>query len=436
MPASEPAASNPSVWARTFLALTHPGFRLYYIGQAVSYVGTWLQAAAVRWLVYDQTRSEFDLGLLEVAALMPGLLVGLLAGAVADRFRPLRMIVLMECGQMLLAFLLAGRVALGDVAVWQMAAILALTRVCVTFELPSRQVFFYELVGPDTLPNAIALNSGLFNATRVIGPALAGVCLTYLGAIGCFTLNGISYMAAIAALIAIRPERPEKARPHASFTLPEVLGGLHYLKEDRRLLAVFLLVTFFGIVGMGYDAMIPAYTRRVVGAGVGGYSILLACSGVGATLGAVFVAAIGRFGRRDRWVVIGLLIFAFFLAAAASAPSWTGIARGDRSRLAVSAVCLLGAGFGAVVFYASAQTIVQLDSPDHLRGRIMGIWMIVFSGSVPLGALWTGRAATRFGVASVMALSSAICIIAGVAVLATGILNPRHRFSNEARIDP
>src|SRR5579885_1442537 len=246
--------AHASVRARTFAALRHPGFQRFFAGQGISLIGTWLQAAAVRWLVFEQTHSEFLLGVVAVAALMPGLLVGLLAGAIADRVAPLEMILLMECGQMLLALLLAGLVGLGDVPIWQMAAILALTRICVTFELPSRQVFFYELVGPETLPNAIALSSGLFNATRVLGPALAGVCLTYLGASGCFALNGVSFLAAIVAVLSIRLERPERTQPHANFTLREVLGGLRHLKHDRRIRAVLLLVTFFGVVGMGYDA--------------------------------------------------------------------------------------------------------------------------------------------------------------------------------------
>ena len=206
------------------------------MGQGISLIGTWLQSAAVRWLVYEQTQSEFLLGVLEVAALLPGLLVGLLAGAIADRVTPLKMIVVMECGQMLLAFLLAALVAIGTGAIWQMAAILALTRICVTFELPSRQVFFYELVGPETLPNAIALSSGLFNATRVLGPALAGICLTILGAAGCFALNGLSYVAAIVAVLSIRLERPDgpAARQlHAS----RGAGRTALLEDDRRLLA-------------------------------------------------------------------------------------------------------------------------------------------------------------------------------------------------------
>jgi MFS family permease len=424
------------VGSRTFAALGHPGFRRFFAGQAISLIGTWLQAAAVRWLVFEQTHSEFMLGVVEVAALMPGLLVGLLAGAIADRMTPLRMILLMECGQMLLALLLAALVAAGVVPIWQMAAILALTRICVTFELPSRQVFFYELVGPDTLPNVIALSSGLFNATRVIGPALAGVGLTYLGAAGCFAANGLSYLAAIAAVLSIRLERPERAQPHANFTLREVLGGLHHLKHDRRILSIFAIVTFFGVVGMGYDAMIPAYTQRVVKAGVSGYSVLLSCSGIGATLGAMFVASLGKQRRKDRWVVIGMLIFAGFLAGAALIPAWAGASSAGHLRLVAAAACLLGAGFGAVVFYASAMTIIQLDSPDHLRGRIMGIWMIVFSGSVPIGALWTGRAAVWWGVDVVMAVSAALCVLAGLLAMSTGVLGPRVVPASASFTDP
>jgi MFS family permease len=426
------AESRPSsrtfraVCSRTFAALRHPGFRRYYLGQGVSLVGTWLQAAAVRWLVFEQTQSEFMLGVVEVASLLPGLFVGLVAGALADRVVPLTMIVLMECGQMLLTFLLALLVGLGVVPIWQLAAILALTRICVTFELPSRQVFFYELVGADILPNAIALNSGLFNATRVLGPALAGVCLTFLGATGCFALNGLSYLAAIAALLSIRVERQTSSRPHANFTLREVLGGLHYLRTDPRILAYFLLVTFFGVVGMGYEAMVPAYTRRIVRASVEGYSILLACSGVGATLGAIIVASLGSHRRKDRWAIGGMIVFAAFLAGAALLPLAIESKAWAFARLWAASACLLGMGFGAVVFYASCLTVIQLDVPDHLRGRIMGIWMIVYSGSVPLGALWTGRAAVSWGVAAVMAVSALLCIVVGLVVLASGVLNPRY----------
>jgi len=413
-----------SVRSRTFAALDHPGFRRYYLGQGISLIGTWLQSAAVRWLVYDQTHSEFMLGIVEVASLMPGLLVGLFAGALADRVAPVTMLVVMECGQMGLAFVLATLVGLQVVQIWQMAAILALARICVTFELPSRQVFFYELVGPEILSNAIALNSGLFNATRVLGPALAGVCLSTLGSTGCFALNGLSYAAAIAAILSIR--LPKRLRPmHAEgFEFKEILGGLSYLRTDRRISAQFTLVAFFGVVGMGYDAMIAAYAQRVVETGVEGYSMLLACSGVGATAGALVIATLSGVRRKERLTIAGMLLFSCFLAAAAvlplvAGPSWTSAAR-----LSLASLCLLGAGFGAVLFYSSSMMVIQLAVPDRLRGRVMGIWMIVFSGSVPLGALWTGRAAQSWGVAPVMGLSASVCVTAALLVWVSGVLAP------------
>jgi MFS family permease len=411
-----------AVRSQTFASLGIPEFRRYYLGQGISLIGTWLQAAAVRWLVYDQSHSEFTLGILEVASLLPGLFVGLVAGAVADGIAPLKMIVLMECGQMVLAFLLALLVGLGIVQIWQMIVILALARICVTFELPSRQVFFYELVGPEFLSNAIALNSGLFNATRVLGPALAGVCLTLLGATGCFALNGVSYMAAIAAVLSIRlVPRPRPLR-HETFRLDVILGGLGYLRSERRIFAQYALVTFFGIVGMGYEAMVPAYARRVVQTDVGGYSTLLACAGVGATLGALVVASLGGMRRKDRLTIAGMVIFGVSLACAASLPVLLPASAPAWGRLSAASLFLTGAGFGAVLFYSSSMTLIQLAVPDQLRGRIMGIWMIVYSGSVPLGALWTGRVAQSWGVAFVMGLSAVLCVLTALGVLASRVL--------------
>ncbi len=409
-----------AAFSQTFAALAHPGFRRYYIGQGISLVGTWLQAAAVRWLVFERTNSEFSLGVVEVASLLPGVLVGLWAGALADRIAPLRMIVLMECGQMALAFLLAILVGLQAAQIWQMAAILALARICVTFELPSRQVFFYELVGPEILSNAIALNSGLFNAARVLGPALAGLGLSLLGPTGCFTVNGLSYLAAIAALLSIR--LAPRSSPREALTFKAAFGGLGYLRTNRRILAQFVLVTFFGIVGMGYEAMVPAYARRVVQTGIGGYSTLLVSSGIGATVGAFGVASLASMRRKERLTLLGMVLFGGSLACAALLPVWLPSSAPAWSRLALGAVCLFGAGVGAVFVYASSMMLIQLAVPDHLRGRVMGIWMIMYSASVPLGALWTGRVAQSWGVGFVMGLSAILCVLMALFISASGVL--------------
>ncbi len=411
-----------SMRSPTFAALGQPDFRRFFFGQGISLIGSWLQAAAVRWLVYEQTRSEFMLGVVEMASLLPGIFVGLYAGALADRVAPLRMILVMECAQMALAFALTALVGFQVIHIWQLAAILAVTRVCVTFELPSRQVLFFELVGPEVLSNAIALNTGLFNATRVLGPALAGVFLTLLGATGCFALNGVSFLAAIVAVLSIRLVPRPRPHHHENFGVGVVLGGLRYLRQNRRLFAQFWLVAFFGLIGMGYEAMIPAYAARVVQTGVRGYSLLLACSGVGATLGALVLASLGGLRHKERLTLAGMAIFGAALACAAIVPPLLPSDAGRVLRLSCGAFSLLCAGFGAVLFYSSSMTMIQTAIPNQLRGRMMGIWMIVYSGSVPLGALWTGKAAEAWGVALVMALSASICVIAAGLVLLSGVL--------------
>jgi MFS family permease len=394
---------------RTFAALQNPDYRRFYLGQGISLIGTWLQGAAVNWLVFEKTHSESMLGVVGAAGLLPGLFVGLFAGMLADRVVPRRMILLMQVGQMALAFALALLIGFGVAQVWQMVVILMLTRVCMTFEMPSRQVFLYDVVGRADLGNAIALNSGLLNASRVIGPALAGVIYAGLGATACFALNGASYLAAIAAVLAIR--LPTRLSPQGGKGFGGVLGGFAYIGSDRKVTILFLLMAVFGIVGMGYDSMLPAYASRVVGTGVRGYSLLLASSGAGATIGALLVASLGWVDRKEQLVLAGLFIFAGSLAASALLPPMVGRVAFPSARLVMAAVCLLGVGFGAVLFYSSSQTIIQDVLPDQLRGRVMAIWLIAYSGSVPLGSLWTGQVANSHGVTFAMTVSSGLCVV-------------------------
>lgn len=426
---SDPPSKAASVASRvgTFASLSIPNYRLYFTGQGISLIGTWLQAAAVRWLVYKQTGSATLLGVIEVANLMPGLVIGLFAGAVSDRVRPRSMILAMEFGQMCCAFALAILVAAGTIQFWQMAVILALARIFISFELPCRQVFLYELVGPKSLSNAIALNSGLFNATRVLGPALAGLGLELVGAAWCFALNGISYFGALGTVFAIRiADRPKPALSGGP-AMRSVLAGLYYLHEEPRMARLIAMMGFFGFMAMGYESMTPIYATQVLGAQVGGYGLILACGGAGATMGALTVATLGDAHRKERTAVFGLLIFSTFLLLAAVHPQWVESRWPVFARLMAGGACLLGAGFGAAVFYSSIQTLIQLTIPPHLRGRIMGLWMVVFSGSVPLGALWTGRAASAWGVTPVMSFSAVVCIAMGLFLLATNALGERPR---------
>ncbi|WP_165073570.1 MFS transporter [Paludisphaera rhizosphaerae] len=424
MTAEASPAEVPSTPRRgMFESLSIRNYRLFFMGQGISLIGTWLQAAAVRWLVNEQTGSTDRLGLLEMANLMPGLVVGLFAGAISDRVAPRAMILAMEVCQMACAVVLATLVHLDAISFWQMALILATARICVTFELPSRQIFLYELVGSKNLTNAIALNSGLFNATRVIGPALAGIGFATLGAAGCFTLNAVSYLAAIGSVLAIRTAARTRTPGGRGAAVNDVLAGLAYLKGEPRVSFHLALMGFFGLVGMGYEAMMPVFAQRIIGVDVGGYSVLLACGGAGATVGALTVARMGDGVRKERMIAFGMIWFSLFLLAASLYPLWTSPDWPELARLVCGGGCLFGAWFGAAFFYSSTQTLIQLTIPDRLRGRIMGVWMVVFSGSVPLGALWTGRAASLWGLRPVMTTSALVCLAAGLVLLAVRAWN-------------
>jgi predicted MFS family arabinose efflux permease len=374
--------------------------------------------------VFDRTQSERWLGFVEAAGVVPGLVVGLFAGALADRIRPKRMIIGSQIVQMALALFLAAIVAAGNESVLTMTLVVALTRVFVTFEMPSRQVFVREVVGRPALMNAIALNSGLFNASRVVGPALAGICLAKLGESACFLLNGLSYLAAIFALILIRThDEPPEAHEHPSLR-DSIMDGLRYLKRDRLVSTLFLLVVAMGVLGMGYTALAAAYAQRTIGTREGGYSSLLACGGIGATVGALYVASKAGTKRRDRMVLGGMAFFSVSLAACASLPTLCG-PLGSTARIAAASTCLLFVGFGAIVFYASAQSMIQAAVPDDLRGRVMGIWMIFYSGSVPVGCLWAGEVAARTSVPMVMCVSAIFTLLISIWAAATGRLRAR-----------
>lgn len=417
---------EPSRLARTFAALANRDYRKFYVGQGVSLIGSWLQAAAVSWIVYDRTHSERWLGFVEATGVVPGLIVGLFAGALADRLRPRLMILCTQCIQMMLAFLLAAIVASKVEPVLAMTIIVALTRVFVTFEMPSRQVFLHQLVGKSGLLNAIALNSGLFNASRVIGPALAGLCLAWLGESACFALNGLSYLGAIAALLAIRHGTEKTKEVTNVRERTELLGGFRYIRHDRVVATLFVLIIAMGMLGMGYSALAAAYARRTIGTQAGGYSSLLACAGIGATIGALIVASRSGGKRPDRVLLMGLGLFALALAGSAILPILAG-PLGSWARIIVASACLMGVGFGAVIFYASAQMMIQHLVPDELRGRVMGVWMIAYSGSVPIGCLWAGELAARTNVPAVMLLSAALCCAMVIITDLTGVLRPQSR---------
>lgn len=422
------AAAAPTPYS---VLIHNPAYRWFYAGQGASLIGTWSQAAAARWIVYERTKSESAVGVVDAVEVLPGVIVGLFAGAVADKVSGRLMLSAMQVGQAILAFLLAIMVAGGHVQIWQMALLLAFSQVFVTFEEPSRQVFQRHLVGRSAMGHAIALETGLFNVSRVLGPAVAGLCLSLLGPASPFAINGISFLGALAILLFLRtPHNQEADDEEAKDADVGFLAGVQHVWHDRRVLRIFILLGFFGIAGLGYTALVPAYAQKLLQSGAGGYSALQVGGGVGSTIGAFAVAAFAAAKRRDLLVVGGMVLAGLALAGAGVAPGLVG----PKAGLPVAVALMFFNGMGTIAVFATAQTLIQAAVPDAIRGRVVGLWMIVFSGSAPIGSLLSGFLAQRLGVVPIMVVSGLICVVVGGLVFATGVLIPSKQEEEEGAV--
>ena len=425
--AAPPTKPQPGPYS---VLIHNPTYRWFYAGQGASLIGTWSQAAAARWIVYEITRSERAVGIVDAVEVLPGVVVGLFAGAVADKVSGRLMLSAMQVGQAVLAFALAIMVGAGKVEIWQMAVLLASSQVFVTFEEPSRQVFQRHLVGRSALGHAIALETGLFNASRVLGPALAGICLSLLGQASPFAINGASFLAAFLILMLIRtPHGPENDTEESPNEVG-IAAGFQYVWHDRRVLRIFLLLAFFGVAGLGYTALVPAYAQNLLKASTGGYSALQVGGGIGSTLGAIAVAAVATARRRDLLVVGGMVVAGLALVLAGLAPGWLD----PKLRLPVAVALMFINGAGTIAVFATAQTLIQAAVPDAIRGRVVGLWMIVFSASAPIGSLCSGTLAEALGVVPIMVTSGLICVVVGTIVFLSGTLIPSPREQREGAV--
>ena len=412
--------------SKPYSVLVHnPAYRWFYAGQGASLIGTWSQAAAARWIVYEKTQSARAVGIVDAVEILPGVIVGLFAGAVADRVSGRMMLSAMQVGQAILAFLLAGLVASGSIPIWLMALILASSQVFVTFEEPSRQVFQRRLVGRSEMGHAIALETGLFNASRVLGPAVAGIALAVLGQAAPFAINGVSFLAALTILLFLRTphQREDDLEDDESSEEVGILAGAQHVWRDRRVLRIFALLAIFGVVGLGYTALIPAFAQKQLDSGAGGYSALQVGGGIGSTIGAFVVATFAGHKRRDLLVSGGIALSGTALILAGLAPG----AFGPKVGLPVAVALMFLNGLGTIAMFATAQTLVQAAVPDAIRGRVVGLWMIVFSASAPVGSLVAGVLAQPVGVVPIMVASGLICLGVAAVTFLSGMLIPSRR---------
>ena len=404
MRGSETKTSRLS-WRNMLVAFKHRNYRLFFAGQGVSLIGTWMQNVAQGWLVYDLTRSAFLLGFVTFLSALPVTVFTLLAGVVADRHSRRAILIANQTAAMLLAFLLAALVYWRVVNIWHIAGIGLLTGIANAFDMPTRQSFVVDMVGKEDLLNAIALNSSMFHTARICGPALAGLLIASIGEAGCFTLNGLSFLAVIAAYAAMR--MPVRASTTNNQSVRHAtLEALRYVRGDRVIRAIVVVQAVVSVFGLPYAVLMPVFAREMLHTGAAGLGYLLAANGIGALLGALTLASLGTHPHQRRLFFGGLLGFCgMVIAFAWSHWFW------------LSALLLLCAGYCMIIAFATANTAVQTRTPDHLRGRVMGIYVLAFLGLNPFGALLAGALAHATNASIATTLGEVVCLVAVAVVM-------------------
>jgi len=410
MPARLPAASRLPDGLR---ALRHRNFRLYFTGQLVSLIGTWMQSVAQGWLMHRLTHSAFMLGLVTFTQFAPTIPLALWAGVVVDRVDRRRLLI---CTQSLLlaqAVALAWVVSAGIVRPWMVLALAGVFGMVSTFDLPARQSFVVDMTGKEDLPNGIALNAAGFNAARILGPAVAGVLVATIGEAGCFWLNALSFCAVLASLFLMRTTRPTAsgagareagavgAAVDAAPSGVTLRDGLAYAWSTSSIRSLLVLLAICAGLGFQYNVLLPVYARDVLHSGATVYGWLFSAFGAGSLLAAMRMAV-----TRGRWALRRHLL----LGLAAGGAGLAGFAWARWLPAMVGCAAL--AGFGLILYVSSTNTLIQLTVEDRFRGRVMSLYTLFFVGTSPLGALTAGAVAQRWG-APVATSACAIVLLAG-----------------------
>lgn len=398
-PAPQPTNPNaPSRLAVTLRALRHRNFQLFFGGQLISLIGTWMQSVAQAWLVYRKTGSSLLLGSVGFASQIPVFLVAPLGGIAADRCNRHRVVISTQIASMILALILAALTLSHRVEVWHIFVLAALLGVVNAFDIPARQAFLVDMVGKEDLMNAIALNSSMFNGARIVGPAIAGILVASIGEGWCFFANGISYIAVIIGLLMMHIECPR--RPDTSGSpLEDIIEGFRFASRTGPIRAILLLLGLVSLVAMPYTVLMPVFADKILHGGARGLGILMGSTGVGALLGALTLASREGVRGLGRWVAlscggfaVSLILFSF------SRYFW------------LSAALLLPVGFCMMLQMSSSNTLIQSMVPDHLRGRVMAMYSMMFMGMAPFGALLGGALADKLGAPLTVAMGATACL--------------------------
>jgi len=390
---------------QTLRALKHRNFRLFFVGQLLSLIGTWMQSLAQGWLVWRLSHSEWLLGVVGFAQFSPILLLGLFGGLAADRFNRHRIVITTQSAALVQASVLAALTLTGQIATWEIVVLAAALGTVNAFDMPGRQAFLVQMVGREDLGNAIALNSTIFNGARIVGPALAGIVVGLWGEGACFAINAASFLAVLASLLAMRLERSEPPRPSRG-ALQSLWEGLSYAFGTPHTRALLLLMAAVSSTALPFTFFLPAIVGGVLRRGPSSLGALLTCFGTGALVGALTMAY--RRGLKGLGRLAGLMAMGFGLFLTLFALS---------ANFYLCCAILVGCGFTLMSQMAAVNTCLQSLVPEHLRGRLMSLYTIAFIGISPLGGLLQGRIAAHLGVQPVMASGAILTVLAGLIYL-------------------
>jgi MFS family permease len=391
---------------RSFAALRTRNYRLFFVGQLISQSGSWMQRVAQAWLVLDLTGSPLALGTVTALQFLPILALTLLGGVLADRMSKRKLLLITQSVQMVQALALGGLVVTHTIQLWQVYALAAVLGITVAVDQPARRAFPSEMVPRPQVPSAVALNSTVFNAARVAGPALGGLAIATIGVGGCFLLNGVSFLAVLIALAIMRPaEFYGTSAGSGGNVATQVVEAVRYTARTPQVGFTLLLLGVLGTFGYNFNVVLPLLARYALGTGAVGFGALNSALGLGSVVGSLLVAS--QSGVSPRRVVLGASVFALCLWLLALTPHY-----------GLTLVLLFGQGIAGVVFSASANTNLQLLAPDALRGRVMSLYSLVFVGTTPFGAALTGALADHWGVRLALAIDGTFCVLGVVLGLA------------------
>ncbi len=382
---------------RTFRSLRNPNYRLYWIGQVISMLGTWMQTIGQAWLVLRLTDSPLALGVVTACQMFPVLIFGLFGGVIADRVPKRRLLVITQTIMLLQATALALLTAGGWINLAALYLLAAVLGTATALDNPTRQAFIKEMVGPDDVPNAVALNSIVQNTARLAGPALAGLTIAAVGVTACFALNAVSFLAVIVALLLMRPERfYESPAPRRGRVLAQIAEGLRYALRTPEIGPILLLTVTFGIFGYNFNIILPLLARYVLHAGPVGFGALSSAMAVGSLIGALRIAYSGVASRR--MLLVGAAGFSTLLLCLALSTRWLTM---------IPALAVLGAC--SITYFTTSTSRVQLIVAPELRGRVMSLYAFLDLGSAPIGSLLLGTLAKHVGVRPTVGAFAVAC---------------------------